>query len=73
MKACIKGNVVLLAVTLGTLAFIEYSSMMFIPAKKRIIERQQPDSSRQQPAKFPVNVYATLIADSENDLLKIPL
>ena len=66
MKACIKGNVVLLVVTLGTLAFIEYSSMMFIPAKKRIIERQQP-------AKFPVNVYATLIADSENDLLKIPL
>ena len=80
MKARIKGNVILLVVNLGTLAFIEYSSMMFIPAKKRIIERKQPDSSRkqpdssrQQPAKFPIDVYAALNADSENNLLKIPL
>ena len=42
MKACCKGNAVLLVVTLGTLVCIEYSSMMFIPAKKRIIERVQP-------------------------------
>ena len=42
MKASSKGNVVLLVVNLGTLACIEYSSMMFIPIKKRIIERVQP-------------------------------
>ena len=42
MKARSKGNVVLLVVNLGTLACIEYSKMMFIPAKKRIIERVQP-------------------------------
>ena len=41
MKACSKGNVVLLVVNLGTLTCIEYSSIMFIPAKKRIIERVQ--------------------------------
>ena len=42
MKACSNGNVVLLVVNLGTLACIEYSRMMFIPAKKRIMERVQP-------------------------------
>ena len=42
MKAQSKGNVILLVVNLGTLVYIEYSSMMFIPAKKRIIERAQP-------------------------------
>ena len=42
MKARSKGNAVLLVVNLGTLACTEYSSMMFIPAKKRIIERVQP-------------------------------
>ena len=42
MKARSKGNVVLLVVNLGTLACTEYSRMMFIPAKKRIIERVQP-------------------------------
>ena len=42
MKALSKGNVVLLVVNLAILACIEYSRMMFIPAKKRIIERVQP-------------------------------
>ena len=42
MKACSNGNVVLLVVNLETLACIEYSRMMFIPAKKRIMERVQP-------------------------------
>ena len=42
MKAHSKGNAVLLVVNLETLACIEYSRMMFIPAKKRIIERVQP-------------------------------
>ena len=42
MKARSKGNVLLLVVNLGTLACTEYSRMMFIPAKKRIIERVQP-------------------------------
>ena len=41
MKAHTKGNEILLVVNLGTLACIEYSSMMFIPAKKRIIGRVQ--------------------------------
>ena len=41
-EACRKGNAVLLVVTLGTLACIDYSSMMFIPAKKRTIERAKP-------------------------------
>ena len=36
MKACNKGNVVLIVVNLGTLACIEYSSTMFILAKKMI-------------------------------------
>ena len=51
MKARSKGNVVLVVVNLGSLAYIEYSIMMFIPAKKGIIE-----SVSQQ--KFPVDVYA---------------
>ena len=42
MKARSKGNVVLLVVNLGTLACIEYSSIMFMPTKKIIIERVQP-------------------------------
>ena len=42
MKARSKGNVVLLVVNLGTLACTEYSRMMFIPAKKRIIGSVQP-------------------------------
>ena len=42
MKAGSNGKVVLLAVNLGTLVCIEYSSMMLIPAKKRIIERVKP-------------------------------
>ena len=67
MKARSKGNVVLLVVNLGTLACIEYSRVMFIPAKKRIIERVQP-------AKIPRRCLCqALVADSENDLLKIPL
>ena len=36
-------NLVLLMVNLGTLACIEYPSMMFIPAMKRIMERRQPE------------------------------
>ena len=39
MKAGSKGNVVLLVTNLGNLVCIEYSSLMFIPARKRIIER----------------------------------
>ena len=66
MKAQSKGNVILLVVNLGTLVYIEYSSMMFIPAKKRIIERAQP-------AKIPCSCLCqALVADLENDLLKIP-
>ena len=42
MKACSKGNAVLLVINLGMLACTEYSSLMFIPAKKRIIKRVQP-------------------------------
>ena len=42
MKARSKGNVVLLVVNLGTMVCIEYPSMLFIPAKKRITERVQP-------------------------------
>ena len=38
MKAHSKGNVVLLVVNFRTLGCIEYSGLMFIPAKKRIIE-----------------------------------
>ena len=64
MKARSKGNVVLLVVNLGILTCIEYSNMMFIPAKKGIIERVQP-------AKIPCwCLRQALVADSENDLLK---
>ena len=42
IKARSKSNSVLLVVNLGTLTSAEYSSMMFIPAKKRIIEKMQP-------------------------------
>ena len=42
VKVRSKGNAVLLVVNLGTLPCTEYSSIMFIPAKKRIIERVQP-------------------------------
>ena len=42
MKPRSNRNVVLLVVNLGTLVCIEYSSVMFIPAQKRIIERMQP-------------------------------
>ena len=42
MQAHSKNNAVLLVVNRGTLACSEYSSMMFIPAKKRITERVQP-------------------------------
>ena len=42
IKARSKGNVVWLVVNLGSLACIEYSIMMFIPAKKRILERVLP-------------------------------
>ena len=67
MKARSKGNAVLLVVNLGALACTEYSSMMFIPAKKRIIERVQP-------AKIPGwCLCQALVADSENHLLKLPL
>ena len=41
-KAHSKGKAVLFVVNLGTLAFTEYSSMMFIPTNKRIIERVEP-------------------------------
>ena len=67
MIACTKGNAVLLLVNLGTLTCIEYSSMLFIPAKKRIIEGVQP-------AKVPSwCLCQELVADLENDLLKTPL
>ena len=36
MKACSKGNVVLLVVNLGTLACIEYSRMMFNQPRKEL-------------------------------------
>ena len=66
MKARSKGNVVLLVVNLGTLVCIEYSNMMFMPAKKRIIETVQS-------GKIPHwCLCQALVADSENDLLKIP-
>ena len=66
MKARSKGNVILRVVNLVTLACIEYSSRMFIPAKKIIIERVKP-------AKVPhLCLYQTLVADLENNLLKIP-
>ena len=39
MKARSKGSVVLLVVNLGTLACIKYKSMIFICAKKTLIER----------------------------------
>ena len=42
MKARSKGNVVLLVANLVALACIEYSSTMFMPTKKRIMERVQP-------------------------------
>ena len=51
MKARSKGNEVLLVVNLGTLASIEYSSMMFIPARKYL----QKECSQQ---KLPAYVYA---------------
>ena len=41
MKADSKGNLALLVVNLRTLTCKEYCSIMFIPAKKRIIERVQ--------------------------------
>ena len=66
MKVCVKGNAVLLVVNLGPLACIDYSSLMFIPAKKRVIERVQP-------AKFPpLCVCQALVADTKSDFLKIP-
>ena len=42
IKARSEGSSVLLVVNLGTLTSAEYSGIMFIPAKKRIIERVQP-------------------------------
>ena len=42
MKARSKGNSVLLVVNLGTLTWKEYFSIVFILAKKRIIERVEP-------------------------------
>ena len=42
IKARSKSNSVLLVVNSATLTCAEYSSIMFIPAKKRIIERVQP-------------------------------
>ena len=67
MKASSKGNVVLLVVNLGILFCIEYSSMTFIPAKKRMIERVQP-------AKFRCSYFCQLlIVETENDLVKSPL
>ena len=61
MKARSKGNSVLLVVNLDTLTCREYSSIMFIPAKKRI--KNIPHWCLCQ----------ALLADSENDLLNIPL
>ena len=67
MKASSKGNVVLLVVNLGILFCNEYSSMTFIPAKKRMIERVQP-------AKIRCSYFCQLlIAETENDLVKSPL
>ena len=64
IKARSKGNAVLLVINWRTLACSEYSSMMFIPAKKRIIERVQPAKiSRWCPCQ-------ELVADWENGLLK---
>ena len=47
MKVGSKGNEVLLVVTLGTLAYIEYSSVMLIPASGECSQQ-----------KFPVEVYS---------------
>ena len=44
IKACSNGNSVLLVVNLGSLTSAEYSSIMLIPAKKRIIERVEPSN-----------------------------
>ena len=67
MKAHSKSNAVLLVVNLGSVALTEYSSMMFIPVKKKIMERVQS-------AKFScLCLWQALVVDSENDLLKIPL
>ena len=41
IKARSKDNSVLLVVNLGTLTCAEYSCIMFIPAKKRILKRLQ--------------------------------
>ena len=67
MKARSKSNAVLLVVNLGSVALTEYSSMMFIPVKKKIMERVQS-------ARFScLCLWQALVVDSENDLLKIPL
>ena len=67
MKACSKDDAVLLVVNLGTLSCIEYSSTMVIPAKKRIIKRVQPAEI------YCLCLCQALVANLENDLLKIPL
>ena len=67
MKASSKGNVVLLVVNLGILFCIEYSSMTFMPAKKRMKERVQP--ARIHGSYF----FQVLHAETENDLVKSPL
>ena len=68
MKACSKGNEVLLVQNIGTFASIEYPRMMvFIPAKKIITERVQQ-------VKIPHRYLSqSLVADLKNDLLKIHL
>ena len=66
MKACSKDEV-LLVVNLGTLSCIEYSSTMVIPVKKRIIKRVQPAKI------YCLCLCQALVANLENDLLKIPL
>ena len=66
MKALIGGNEILFRWNCGVVATKEYSRIMFIPAKKSIIDRVQP-------AKIPRWCLCQLLGASwEKDLLNIP-
>ena len=66
MKALIGGNKILFRWNGGVVTTKEYSSIMFIPAKKIIIDRVQP-------AKIPCWCLCQLLGASwEIDLLNIP-
>ena len=66
MKALIGGNEILFRWNCGVVATKEYSRIMFIPAKKSIIDRVQP-------AKIPHWCLCQLLGASwEKDLLNIP-